>query len=177
MCILCWTWYLEIIEKIKWIQKQWNFCAMSNNKIMSTQKTYKKNATHDNFGSNEQSLQVNFRFRNIEVVKLFVSKLQLLPMIMPNPYVVLYGNNVLCLTNFIWCWTSNLKCHVTFSKPKINVNGHLHFLLECHMPSKYVLFQFLTCQLTCGFFLHKSHYMSNFKFCVCQRMYIFIYIL
>ena len=74
---------------------------MSNNKIMSTQKTYKKNATHDNFGSNEQSLQVNFRFRNIEVVKLFVSKLQLLPMIMPNPYVVLYGNNVLCLTNFI----------------------------------------------------------------------------
>ena len=37
------------------------------------------------------------------------------------------------LTNFIWSLTSNPNCHVTFSKTKMNVNWHLHFLFKCHL--------------------------------------------
>ena len=38
---------------------------------------------------------------------------------------------------------------------------------QCHMSSSiYVSFQFLKCQLTCCFFLHKSHYMSKSKMCM-----------
>ena len=38
-----------------------------------------------------------------------------------------------CLANSIWRSTSNPRCHVTFSKTKINVNWHLHFHLKCHL--------------------------------------------
>ena len=44
---------------------------------------------------------------------------------------------------------------------------------QCHMPSSTCHFKFLTCQLTCGFVLHKSHYMSNSTLCVCQLTFIF----
>jgi hypothetical protein len=42
-------------------------------------------------------------------------------------------SHCVCLTNFIWRLTSNPKCHVTFSKTKMNVNWHLHFLLKGHL--------------------------------------------
>ena len=42
-------------------------------------------------------------------------------------------HNVYVLTNFIWHSPSNPKCHVTFSKTKMNVNWHLHFLLKFHL--------------------------------------------
>jgi hypothetical protein len=39
--------------------------------------------------------------------------------------------------------------------------------LQCHMPSSSMChFKFLKCQLTCGFILDKSHYMSKSKLCV-----------
>ena len=44
-----------------------------------------------------------------------------------------------CLTNFIWCSTSNPKCHVMFSKIEMNITWHLRSLFEmsheCHMPN------------------------------------------
>ena len=42
-------------------------------------------------------------------------------------------NQYVCLTTFIWHSTSNPKCHVMFSRTKMNVNWHLHFLLKCHL--------------------------------------------
>ena len=38
--------------------------------------------------------------------------------------------------------------------------------LQCQMPSSMCHFKFLKFQLTYGFFLDKSHYMSKFKLCV-----------
>jgi hypothetical protein len=38
-----------------------------------------------------------------------------------------------CLTNFMWRATPNPKCHMTFSKTKLNVNWHLHFIPICHL--------------------------------------------
>ena len=34
---------------------------------------------------------------------------------------------------FFWPSTSNPKCHVTFSKTKMNVNWHIHFIRKCHL--------------------------------------------
>ena len=45
----------------------------------------------------------------------------------------LNNDQCVCLTNSIWCSTSNPKCHVTFSKTKWNINWHLHFLLKYHL--------------------------------------------
>jgi hypothetical protein len=42
-------------------------------------------------------------------------------------------NQCVCLTNFIWLSTSNAKCHVTFSKTKMNVYRNLDILLKCHL--------------------------------------------
>ena len=39
-------------------------------------------------------------------------------------------------------------------------------LLQCHMLSNMCHFIFLKCQLTCDFFLDKSHCMSKFKLCM-----------
>ena len=41
--------------------------------------------------------------------------------LLPNTY-----HQCVCLTNFIWCETSNSKCCVTFSETKMNVNWHIH---------------------------------------------------
>ena len=38
-----------------------------------------------------------------------------------------------CLTNFIWRSISNPEYHMTFSKTKMNVNWHIHFILKCHL--------------------------------------------
>ena len=66
---------------------------------------------------------------------------------------------------FVSCSTSNPKCHVTFSKTKMNVNWCRHFLLKCHLnipqnmifhlkysTNKISSFLFLMCQLMFGFF-------------------------
>ena len=42
-------------------------------------------------------------------------------------------NQCVCLTNFMWRATPNPKCHVTFSKTKLNVNWHLHFIPKYHL--------------------------------------------
>ena len=39
----------------------------------------------------------------------------------------------LCLTSFIWRWTSNPKCHVTILKTKLNINWHLYFIPKCNL--------------------------------------------
>ena len=47
-------------------------------------------------------------------------------------YRALYQDRYVCLTNFIRRSASNPKCHVTFSKTKMNVNWHnIHFILKC----------------------------------------------
>ena len=84
-----------------------------------------------------------------------------------------------CLTNFIWRSTSIPKCHVTFSKTKMNVNGHLHMLLKCHLN--------VTCLVVCVISISKVlidiwffssqviHYMSKSKLCVSIDMH-FIFV-
>ena len=74
-----------------------------------------------------------------------------------------------CLTNFIWPSTSNLKCHMRFQKRKkeekecwFTSTFSSKMSPRCHVPSS-------TCQLTRGFFLHKSHYMSNSKLCMSSK--------
>ena len=64
--------------------------------------------------------------------------------------------------------TINFNSYVSCDnfKTKTNVNRHLHFSLENVSPLCHVSFQYLMCQLMCGFCLHKSHYMSNSKLCV-----------
>jgi hypothetical protein len=44
------------------------------------------------------------------------------------------------LTKFIWCSTSNPKCHMTFSKTKINVNWHMYLSLNCCLNLSYTIF-------------------------------------
>lgn len=75
--------------------------------------------------------------------------------------------------------TLNPKCHVTFP---IDVNWHLHFLLECssqcHMPSNLCQFwfQFLLCQFTRGFFFFMSHTICRILNCACQLTYNFFFV-
>ena len=45
----------------------------------------------------------------------------------------MYSRKCVYLRNFIWHSTSNPQCHVTFSKTKMNVNWHVHFILKCHL--------------------------------------------
>jgi hypothetical protein len=75
-------------------------------------------------------------------------------------------HSVFHLTNFICRSTSIPTCHVGFSKTKMNVDWHQHFILEYHLSVKspsgrtlYMSFQLLMC----GLFLRKSQYMSNSK--------------
>ena len=89
-----------------------------------------------------------------------------------------------------WCVCFN-KIHVSFNfkskvsryvfKKLMNVNRHVHFLLKYHLnitcPIPCLIshfLQFLTCQLTCGFFLHKSDYMSYSKLWGSIDMHIFV---
>jgi hypothetical protein len=44
-----------------------------------------------------------------------------------------HASMCVCLTNFMWRATPNPKCHVAFSKLKLNVNWHLHFIPKCHL--------------------------------------------
>jgi hypothetical protein len=79
-----------------------------------------------------------------------------------------------CLTIFKWHSTSNLKCHLTFSKTKMNVNWHLHFLLKCHLNvTCLIIHRILILNVSIGvyFFLHKSHHMSNSKLCISIHMH------
>jgi len=71
-----------------------------------------------------------------------------------------------CTFENFWCSISNPKCHVMFSKTKINVNWHLHFLLSCHLIVICLVVHVLSISkvsIDLWFFLHKSHYMSNFE--------------
>jgi hypothetical protein len=47
--------------------------------------------------------------------------------------------------------------------------------LQCHMSNSMCHFRFLKCQLMCGFFFDKSHYMSKYKLCVSIDMH-FIFV-
>ena len=69
-----------------------------------------------------------------------------------------------CLTNFIWHWTSNPKCHMTFSNMKLSVNWYLHFLLKCHLNVTCLVIHVISIwkvSIDVWFFLHKSYYMSK----------------
>ena len=81
-----------------------------------------------------------------------------------------------CLTNFNWRSTSNPKCHVTFSKTKMNVNWHLHFLLKCHFNITCLVIRVISISkvsIHAWFFLQKSHSMSNSKLCMSMDMHFF----
>ena len=71
---------------------------------------------------------------------------------------------------YVWCSTSNPKCHVTFSGTEMNVNWHLHFLLRCHLNATCLVMRVIsicTVSIDVWFFsFHKSHCMSESKSCV-----------
>ena len=65
--------------------------------------------------------------------------------------------------------TSNPKCHVTFSKTKMNVNYHPHFLLSSHFNVTCLVLRvnsIFNVSIDAWFFLHKSQSMSNSKLCM-----------
>ena len=76
-----------------------------------------------------------------------------------------------CLTNFIQRSTSNPKCHVTFSKTKIDVNWHLHILpnmsTHCHTPSGTCHFNFQSANRRVIFFFTSHTTCQNLNR-VCQ---------
>ena len=75
-----------------------------------------------------------------------------------------------CLTNFIWHTVLNPKCHVMFSKIKMNINWHLPFFLKCHFNVTRLVVRVISISKVSidvwFFFLHKSHYMSKSTLCV-----------
>ena len=62
------------------------------------------------------------------------------------------------------------KFHLTFSKTKTNVNGHLHFLLKCHLNVTCLVVRVVSISKASTnvwvSFLHKSHNMSKSKLCM-----------
>ena len=72
-----------------------------------------------------------------------------------------------CLTIFISHSPSNPKCHVTFTKTKTNVNCHLQCLSKCHLNVTCLLVRVISISKVSInmwlFFLHKSHYMSEYE--------------
>ena len=58
------------------------------------------------------------------------------------------------------------ECQLTSTFPSKRI-------LQCHMPSSMRRFKSLKCQLMCGFFLDKSHYMSKPKLCMSIDMYFY----
>jgi hypothetical protein len=68
------------------------------------------------------------------------------------------------LTNSIWHWTSNPKCHMTFSKTKMDFNWHLHILQKYHLNVTFLVISI--CKVSSFFLLHKSHHMLKPKMCV-----------
>ena len=77
------------------------------------------------------------------------------------------------------CSISNRKCHAMFSKTYMIVSWHLHFLIECHPNVTFlvgcVISNSSTCQLTCGFLLHKPQLHVKFYIvCVNWRAFLFL---
>ena len=72
-----------------------------------------------------------------------------------------------CLTNFIWHSTSNPKYHVTFSKTKKECQSTCTFSSKMSPQCPCLVVRVISISnvsIDMWFFLHKSHYMSNFKF-------------
>ena len=98
-----------------------------------------------------------------------------MPLLLPSPCM-----HLVYLTNFIWHSTSNPKCHVAvfINKNECRLTSTFSSSMspQCHMPSSTCHFNFLACQLTCGSFLPKSHYMSNSQLCVSidKHFYFFL---
>ena len=94
-----------------------------------------------------------------------------------------------CWTNFTWCSTSYPKCHTTFSKTKMNVDWHLHFLLKYHLHftclvacvismSIDIWFNFFLCHTTCQILncvchcvkLHAFFFQCKFLHVKCEKL-------
>ena len=82
-------------------------------------------------------------------------------------------NQCVCLTKKNWRSTSNPKCHMMFSRNKMNLNQHLHFTLKCHLNVTYLVVHVVTISnvsIDKSFsFLHKSYYVSILN-CTCPLM-------
>ena len=75
---------------------------------------------------------------------------------------------------YVWQMSLDIQLQIQsvtwhFQKQKMNINWHLHFLLKCHLNVTCLGIHVISiskCQLACGFFFHKSHYMSHSKLCM-----------
>ena len=57
----------------------------------------------------------------------FITDLEYTQSLTDNKGWTNHSIHVSVFANFIWCSTSNSKCHVMFLETKMSVNGHLHF--------------------------------------------------
>ena len=71
-----------------------------------------------------------------------------------------HGRHCVCLTNFIWHSTSDLKCHVMFSKWKwMSIDIYIFLLNVTRLIVRVISISKVS--LDVCFFVHKSHSMQN----------------